>query len=1230
MHSLTINQVLHEHHPTNREGIHLQREAGDVSAETQTETLRIELLGGFRVACGANEIPDDGWRLAKARSLVKIVALAPGQSILREQLVDLLWPELDLDAGSNNLHQALHIARRTLGALLPDEKPNRILRLQRGVLSLEPPAPVWIDVDDFERRARDLQTDDDPSGFYEALDLYRGELLPDDLYEDWAAERRIVLHEQYLSLLDRLARLHVARREATPAIDALRRIVSIEPDREEAHRSLMELYALTGRRQQALRQYERVREILERELDLEPEPETDDLHAAILSGEFPEQPWEAELPAATETGARPEITESIADFLGRAGDFVGRSEELGALQRALERVIGDQGEIILVAGEPGIGKTRISEEFLRYASAQGVRTLWGRCYEGDGAPAYWPWVQVVRSYLDGRSNAELQKVMGPGAADIARIVPELRQRLPDLEDPPPLDPDGERFRLFDSMTTFLKNAAARAPLALIIDDLHSADRSSLLLLEFLAREVAESGLLIIGTYRHVEFDRGHPLTRTLGQLARHEANERITLEGLSVADIDRYIELVTGRETPEGLAGAIHNQSEGNPYFVREIVALLIEEERLNNPEDVRSWRLTIPQGIRETIALRTARLSDTAHRVLTTASVSGRDFELPIIAQVASLDELDTLDALEEALGTGLIVESPPVPGGFRFTHAITRQTLYDDLSQARRLRMHLRTGEAIEQSYAMESAEHLSDLAHHFASAASLGVADKAIDFLSRAGRQAMEQLGHSEATNYFQRALTLMESTDDASLRLEILFLLAEAQMYAGDVVEAREDYELAASVARQNGLIEEFAKAAIGFQACGLYSEPADERAVAFLEEALNLLPEHDSVVRVLVLSRLSRAQYYRRSSGAEGTQLTEAAVESARNLGNSEALGTALIFHLDASWRQMDLAERLRLCDEVADHAHQSGDPQLELAASTWRITAVMEAGNVETADEEISNYLRLATHLRQPQNIWSGMTRQTMRALMSGRFDEATRLTEQALSIGRGCAPGSAQLTDFTHRFLIHYLSTGDVESLCREAREMVQANPQFPFLRCVYGIVLVRSRCETDANKVLEDLMTLVPDELPDNTLRLPTLALVAEIIHEIQTAEHAKRLVDVLQEYEGRNVFGGNSICLGAADHYLGLALRTLGEYRHSYECFENSLASNSHMKAAPFIARDEYAWAQALLASPESEQRLEAKVHIKRALSVARSINMTDLIQQATATLDEQRSSQLCLSN
>ena len=933
-----------------------------MSADTQTEVLRIELLGGFRIACGADEIPDDGWRLAKARSLVKIVALAPSQSIHREQLVDLLWPELDPDAGSNNLHQALHVARRTLGALFPETKPNRILRLQRGVLSLEPPAPLWIDAESFEREARELQSIDDPASFYPTLDIYRGDLLPDDLYEDWAAEHRIALHEQYLSLLDRLAALHRARYEATPAIDALRRVVAIEPDREEAHRGLMELYALTGRRQQAIRQYERAREILERELELEPEPETDDLYDAILSGAFPAETWEIEA-AEPQPVSRPEITESIADFLGRAGDFVGRSEELGILQNALERVIGDEGEIILVAGEAGIGKTRMSEEFLRYASAQGVRTLWGRCYEGDGAPAYWPWVQVVRSYMEGRSTAELRTVMGPGAADIARIAPELRERLPDLEEPPPLDPDGERFRLFDSMTTFLKNAAERAPLALIIDDLHSADRSSLLLLEFLAREVAETGLLIVGTYRHVEVDRGHPLTRTLGQLARHEANERITLEGLSVADIDRYIELVTGRATPEGLAAAIHEQTEGNPFFVREIVALLIEEERLNHPEDVRSWRLTIPHGIRETIALRTARLTDTAHRVLTTASVSGRDFELPIVAQVADLDELDTLDALEEALGTGLIVESPPTPGGFRFTHAITRQTLYDDLSQARRLRMHLRTGEAIEKLTRDDIEAQIPELAHHYYIAASLDPEIRAVEYLKRAGRQALAQIAYSEAARYLGQALEVVEqrSPDDTDTRCRLLLDRGEALMSAGDSQEALDTYLEATELARSEGIQRTFARAAIGVSDAAFQVGEVEGRYITVLEEAIDAVRQDSSLLQIQALEAYIRDLARVFSNVPNGVErahrLSDEALAVAQQVGSPEAMLTAVAARQHTLWDLSPSDERLQNSAEILRLAGQLKDQRRQLLGHAWRVFDFVLLGDIKSAEREDQSYI---------------------------------------------------------------------------------------------------------------------------------------------------------------------------------------------------------------------------------------------------------------------------------
>lgn len=1170
------------------------------------------------MTCGAREIPSDGWRLAKARSLVKILALAPGQSLLRDQLIDMLWPELAPDAGTNNLHQVLHVARRTLAELLPDAKPQAIIRLRRGVLSLDPPTPLWVDAAAFERRAAELATSNDPAAFYPVLDLYRGDLLPDDLYEEWAADRRTALRELYLDLLDRLAALHAERREATPAIDALRRLVAIEPDREEAHRALMELYALTGRRQQALRQYERAREILERELELEPEPETDALYAAILAGDFPAETWGAEAPPEPATAPRLEIVESIAEFLGRAGDFVGRGEELSKLQRALERVVANQGQIILIAGEPGIGKTRMSEEFLRYAGAQGVRTLWGRCYEGDGAPAYWPWVQIVRAYLEGRTTAEIRTVMGAGAADIARIAPELRERLPDLPEPPPLDPDGERFRLFDSMATFLKSAAARAPLALVIDDLHSADRSSLLLLEFLAREIATAGLLIVGTYRHVEIDRGHPLTRTLGQLARHDANERITLDGLTVGDIARYVLLVTGREAPEGLAEAIHDQTEGNPFFVREIVALLMEEERLSNPDDVRSWRLTIPHGIRETVALRTARLSDTAHRVLTTASVSGRDFELPIVARVAGLEELDTLDALEEALATGLILESPPTPGGFRFTHAITRETLYDEISHSRRRRMHLRTGEALEDLGGASEAR-FSELAHHFLIAAPLGVSDKAIEYLQAAGAQAMTAIAYGEAAEYFEQALGILEAQPDFDIyrQHELLLQVGQALRSAGDTHSALDAHEQAVATAR---LLDDpvlFAQTAIGTADTAFQLGDYEATYIPLLEEARERLDGRDDHLRVQILAALVRdiaASNVAIPDGAERIQqMVEEALSVAERAQSAEITMRARIARHYVLGDAVSNVERLRNTEEIIDLARELNDREQLLLCHAWRIFEFIEAGEIEAANRENDAYLEIAREVRKPRNIWAATFRQAMHALARGEFGRAEELATNALSIGQRAAPVQAFGAYVTQMAAI-YREQDRASEILEHASRVAAQHPSLSH----YAILLHALRTELgDCDAAIDELSRLAAEEfraIPRNLIWLPNIVMLSVAAVNIGAPDMIRLLYELLEPYQGRIVSGGGNVVIyGGTSYYLGLLATANADWPAAVKHLEYAREQHARVGLRPYTAHAEVALARALLMQDEARDHQRASELLRAAQGEAEALGMARLQRQ-----------------
>ena len=299
-----------------------------------------------------------------------------------------------------------------------------------------------------------------------------------------------------------------------------------------------------------------------------------------------------------ETGPGLDEAHALDSLAG--GVFVGLQREMGELKAALEDGLSGRGRLVTLVGEPGIGKTRTAQELATYAGLRGAQVLWGCRYESTGAPPYWPWVQAIRSYVRERESDQLRSEMGSGAADIAEIVSEVRERLPDLQPPSTIEPEEARFRLFDSITAFLKSAERRQPLVLILEDLHWADRPSLLLLEFVARELSGARLLLIGTYRDVEVSRRHPLSQTLGELTRERLFHRVLLRGLRQEDVGRFIEMVAALTPPRGLAEAVHRQTEGNPLFVTEVVRLLVQEGELapERASERESWSVRIPEGV--------------------------------------------------------------------------------------------------------------------------------------------------------------------------------------------------------------------------------------------------------------------------------------------------------------------------------------------------------------------------------------------------------------------------------------------------------------------------------------------------------------------------------------------------------------------------------------------------------------------------------------------------------
>ena len=500
------------------------------------------------------------------------------------------------------------------------------------------------------------------------------------------------------------------------------------------------------------------------------------------------------------------------------GVFVGRQAEMGQLKSALEDVLGGSGRLVTLVGEPGIGKTRTSEELATYAALRGADVLWGRCYETGGQPPYWPWAQAIRSYVREAEPEELRRQMGSSAPVIAEIVPDVKDRLSDLQSPSQMDDsDSARFRLFDAITSFLKSASRAKPLVLVLDDLHWSDRPSLTFLEFVAREIGQSRLLIVATYRDMELNRRHPLSVTLGDLSRERLFERVLLRGLAEPDIARFIEIASGINPPTELAATIRRHTEGNPLFVTEVVRDLVQSGEL--AESVNSgtttWSVRIPEGVREVIGRRLDRLSERANEVLTTAAVVGRDFRLDTLKTLLgpstapplpagegrgegedspasnvqngesshspppgfnrtstspagrgesdAISENQLLDVLDEALDARIIEELSDGIGHYQFTHALMQETLTSELSLTRRVRFHARIAEALESLYGDQAENHASELAYHFAEAEAVLGPEKLLNYSVIAGEEAMAAGGPETAQAHFEKAESALPGTD-----------------------------------------------------------------------------------------------------------------------------------------------------------------------------------------------------------------------------------------------------------------------------------------------------------------------------------------------------------------------------------------------------------------------------------------------------------------------------------
>ena len=705
----------------------------------------------------------------KQRVLLAVLLVHANQVVSLDRLVEELWgaeppPQAaaSLQTYVSNLRRALEPGRpaRALSRVLVSQPPGYRLVVGAGDLdaarfaALAEEGHRLLEAGRPAAAARVLR---------EGLGLWRGPALAEVADEGFAQAERNRLEELRVAALeDRLAAdLDLGGHAA--AVAELEELAGRYPFRERLAGLLMLALYRSGRQAEALQAFQAARRALAGELGIDPGRWLRQLQAGILRQD-PGLDW---MPPPAEPGPPPGETVGSAGKAGpalaasvtqppqaAADDLVGRDDQLAALDAILAGARGGRGQVALVAGEPGIGKTRLGEEAARHAAAAGMQVAWGRCHEGDGAPALWPWAQVVRQLAAGLAAGQLAAMLGPSAAWLGQLIPELAGPA---GPPPAADLAAARFQLNQAVAGLLRLLAEGRPLLVVVDDLHWADVPSLSLLAFVAGELTDARLVVVGTYRDVEVVAGRPLAETLGALAREPVVERILLGGLDRAGVARLIGRTIGAKPAQPLVDAVADRCGGNPFFITELLRLLQSERQLAAPDAAAAARRDIPVGVRDVLRRRLARLPAQTGTVLMVAAVAGRGFDLDLIKAVTGLDDEPALDAAEAAVLAGLVLEDDRAAGQYRFAHALVRETIYEDISRARRARLHAQVVDALVAVRGPEP-EPAAEMAYHCWQAAPVIGAGRALPHLLRAGERAVAQLAYEAADEQFERALEL----------------------------------------------------------------------------------------------------------------------------------------------------------------------------------------------------------------------------------------------------------------------------------------------------------------------------------------------------------------------------------------------------------------------------------------------------------------------------------------
>jgi class 3 adenylate cyclase len=903
--------------------------------------------------------------------------------------------------------------------------------------------------------------------------------------------------------------------------------------------------------------------------------------------------------------------------------YVGRVEERAGIEEAMVLARDGGRQLVLLSGEPGIGKTRLASFAAHRAHAEGFAVCWGACSEELAVP-YEPWIEVCSQIVEHAPQELLAAHVERHGGELVRLARNLSGRVQGLPTPQTSDPETERYLLFSAVAGLLQGVAQSVPVCLVLDDLHWADGQSVALLKHLVRTVEQGALHLIATYRDSDLGKDHPLIAMLADLRAAEGVQRISLHGLGADEVAQIMTIVAGHELDEDilqLAGEIAAETDGNPFFVGEILrglwesgALVFDEASGRFSVD-RSGGIALPESVREVIERRVERLGDEALEVLTQAAVIGRVFDLELLESMLDIDESQLLDQLEAAVAASVLAESDERVGQFRFAHALINQTLYEGLGATRRARMHGRVAQALENLYGEDPGEHLAELALHWRLAAVSVDKAKAADYALRAGQRALQSLAPAEALKLFTDAVELMGNVESAE-RCDALIGLGEAQLQTGDAAY-RETLLDAARIASALGDAELAARAALANNRGGVSSTfgEVDGQRLAAIERAIELDDPPNQLRRARLLA-LKALELQWDPDFRTRRALAEEAISRARATEDTRTLAEVLRNVLEPIRAPDTQAWRIGLVEELVDCAAAVGDPALGFSVTFLEFHTCLERGDLERAKLALERMELIARELDQPTMNWVATYTMAGWKLMRGDLVAGERLFERALQIGQEAGQPDAVFT-YAAALQQARIYQGRAAEIVEMMEQSVSAYPAIAAWRAGLAATLCYLDRGVEAAKILEQAAGDRFEHIAPNTATLTALALYADAAVETDSSGPASILYELIEPWADQILWNG-IIGYGHARMWLGLLAGVMGEHEQADQHLAFACDFHETNGLLLWAARAHLGWAEALAGRGDAAR---AREHAARALELSREHGYGLFEERAAALVEAQ---------